>query len=109
MNLQVQKTTITQEATMKTENASYNVTYSVSDSKLQSLTATIQDVTIVEGPGPNGTVSHYEQPREIGRITVDGYGHVSMPTMSYSEKLPLYMSDFVKIIQAVQGTAQEAE
>lgn len=94
---------------MKTENASYDVTYSVSDNKLQSLTAVIQDVTFVEGPGPNGTVSHYEQPREIGRITVDGYGHVSMPTMAYSEKLPLYMSDFVKIIQTVQGTAQPEE
>lgn len=43
-NLQVQKTTITQETTMKTENASYNVTYSVSDNKLQSLTAVIQAV-----------------------------------------------------------------
>lgn len=107
--LQVKKATITQEAVMKTENASYNVTYSVSDNKLQSLSAIIQDVTHVEGPSPNGIVRQYEQLREVGRITVDGYGHVSMPTMSYSEKLPLYMSDFGKIIRTVQRAAQPEE
>lgn len=94
---------------MTTANASYNATYSVSDNKLQSLTAVILETYLEEGPGADGTAQMFEHQKEAGRIMVDGYGNVSTSSMKYSEKLPLYMTDFVKLIRTVSGEEKEEE
>lgn len=83
-NLQITKTIITQEATLQTVNARYDITVSVSGGVIQNLNCNVQN----SGSGTNNDF--------IGNINLNG-NHLNC-TFPYLPGLSKYLQDFDEII-----------
>lgn len=106
MQLEIKKTTVTRDAEVITSNATYKITYTIVGDSLQNVTAHVCDCREVEVPGPNGSIKQ-SQTYEIGALVMEG-GIMRSGQFPYSEKLPLYMSDFVGIVNEIVEPAESS-
>ncbi|WP_106831169.1 hypothetical protein [Parabacteroides pacaensis] len=98
--LEIKKTTVTNEAFMETENAKYNVIYTIESQMLRTVTASIITTQMVEVPDAEGNTVQQPQEMEIGQLILEDstFKTYSLP---YSDKLPAYVGDFIKIINEI--------
>lgn len=106
--LEIKKTTVTNEAVMQTENAKYNVVYTIESQTLRSVTVSIITTRMVEVPDAEGNTQQQPQEMEIGQLLLEDstfktYG------IPYSDKLPAYVGDFTKIINEIVKPTPEVE
>lgn len=100
MILKTTKTTVICEAEKTTANATYKVTYTVIGSILQNITARVYESREVDISGPDGQVSKQSQIVEIGSLSMEN-STMRSGMFPYSAKLPLYMTDFVGIVNEI--------
>lgn len=104
--LQLKRTTTINECTATTENATYEVRYTIIGSQLQTVSADIIIKTLVDAPTSDGKTVKQEQCNNIGRVSME-YGIFKAPNLPYSEKIPSYMFDFVQIVNEIITPAKE--
>lgn len=112
--LEVKRTT--NECEKTTENGVYRVVYSVSENRLENLSVTVFNKTMVEIPGGNvnasvmpGAGTAEEQQAEplmqeqlimIGNLSMNNE-QIAMYCFPYTEKYTVYMADFDSIVKEV--------
>lgn len=104
MELTIKKTTVIREVEAVTVNATYKVTCTAVESQLQNVTARVFETREIDAPGPNGPV---KQPQlyEVGTLVMEN-SMMRSGQFPYTEKLPLYMSDFIGIVNEIVEPAQ---
>lgn len=95
------------DVTSDSSNVHYKVTYRVLSTNLQSVSAEVFEKQFAELPGGEGPVMQ-EQEINIGNIAME-YGTMRCDRLTYSEKLPLYMTDFIAIVNEIVTPAPVTE
>ena len=101
----VKRTTVTKEADKTTANGVYNITYTVTNGVLQSVSVRVYDTQEVSVPTADGQTMKQSRTIEVTTLQYEG-GTVRYGTLPYSEKMLLYLQDFVDIVNEIVEPAQ---
>lgn len=106
--MNVTRTTITREAEKTTANGKYVINYTCVENTLQSVKATVYDVVEREYPNANGEMVKQNDNVRIGELVMEySMFKVTNAGFPYSDKLPLYMNDFIGIINEIIAPVTE--
>ena len=97
---EIKKTTVTREAVMATENARYNISYNVESELLKRVDVAVFVSQPVEAVDADGKPVKQMHEFEVGHLMLEDsvFKTYNFP---YSEKLPVYMEDFTRIINEI--------
>lgn len=104
--MKIKSTTITQEGEVKTENARYDVSYTIKDNQLQVVTAQVNIASSIEVPDGNGGTITQEHYTPLGSLALE-YSTLKAPQFPYTEKYPVYVSEFMDIITEITQKKKE--
>lgn len=106
MAIEILKTTVVRQATETTANARYAIDYTIVETELQQVKAEVYDTREVEVPPVEGEgTEKQEQEVLIGTIAMEG-GVMRNTNFPFSEKYPMYVSDFVGIVNQILSPSQ---
>lgn len=98
----VKRTTVTKEADKTTANGVYNITYVMTNDILQSVVVKVCDTREVNVPTADGQTMKQSRTIEVTTLQYEG-GTVRYGTLPYTEKMLLYLQDFVDIVNEIMG------
>lgn len=93
-------------AEVKTSAARYEVSYTIVGDELQAVTAHIFIARDVEVEMADGSMEAHSQEIPVGTLSM-GDGRMLMENLPYSNELPLYVADFVGIVNEIVHPALE--
>lgn len=106
--MNVTKTTVINEAEKVTANGRYEIRYTVAGNVLQSVTAVVCDTVEREYQNAGGDTVRREENVRVGELVMEySMFRTASTGFPYSEKLPLYISDFIEIINEITAPATE--
>lgn len=93
--------TIIHEVEKVTDNATYNVTYTVVGNQIMSTVVRVCEIKETSYPSQNGETIVQPQLIELGTFIIEesSFRNSYFP---YSEKLPLYMQDLIDIVNEIK-------
>lgn len=107
--MNVTRTMVTREAEKTTANGKYVVNYTCVENTLQSVKVTVYDIVEREYPNANGEVIKQQDNVRIGEFVMEySMFKITNTGFPYSEKLSLYINDFIEIIHEIITPGTEA-
>ena len=98
------KTTVTVEARKETDNALYQLNYSVVDNNLTSVNCSVNKKTVVQVDAPDGQ-QFAEQQVYAGNVYLTN-GHITC-SIPQDNDVTTYMEEFIGIIGELKGELKE--
>lgn len=99
------KTTVTVEARKETDNALYQLNYSVVDNNLTSVNCSVNKKTAVQVEDPEGKQQFIEQLVFAGNVYLTN-GHITC-SIPQDNDVTTYMEEFIGIIGELKGELKE--
>ncbi len=100
MAIEVTKTTVTKDAVETTANGRYMINFLVTEGELKSVRAEVYDTITVSVPSADGGTEAQQREALIGVLAMDN-GIMRNNNFPYCEKYPLYVADFVNIVEQI--------